>query len=432
VRILVIGAYGLIGSACLARLHAAGHEVIGAGRSVGAARRRMSYARWIVADFARLKDGAAWQPLLQDIDAVVNCVGVLQDSLRDSVVRVQLDGTKALFDGCVRAGIKRVVHVSAIGAQADGPSRFSRTKAAAEAYLATLPLEWVILRPALVLGSGVYGGTAMLRGIAAFPGLVPIVSGEARIQVVGLDDVAETVVRALGPGAPGGVAWDVAHPEVHTLGGIVTAIRAWQGVPPRPVLPLPNAVGKIVAALADAIGWLGWRSPVRSTSLAQLTAGVVGDPAPWMAATGVAPKSLDEILAARPATVQDRWFARLYLLKPIAIVGLAACSISIGALEFIPAYKVAAPVWSLSRAAFVVEVVPALVAGAVEFALGVALLVRRTARFALMTLLVLTLLGTIMNAAAELSRMQYPISLFAVGIPGLLALLFALAILDER
>ena len=430
-RVLVTGAYGLIGSACLARLYAAGHEVVGAGRSIGAAQRRMPYAQWVVADFARLHDGAAWQPLLQNIDAVVNCVGVLQDSLRDHVERVQLTGTKALFDGCVRAGVKHVVHVSAIGAEAEGPSPFSRTKAAAEAYLATLPLDWVILRPALVVGSGVYGGTAMLRGIAAFPGFVPIVGSHARIQVIGLDDVAETVVHALAPATQGRVVWDVAHPQVHALSGVVTAIRGWQGFPPRPVLPLPDAVGKIVAALADAAAWLGWRSPARSTSLAQLTAGVVGDPAPWMAATGIAPKSLEQILAVRPASV-SRWFARLYLLKPIAIIGLAACSLSIGALEFVAASKFAGSLWSLSGSAFVVEVVPALVAGAVEFALGVAMLVRRTARFAIITLLVLTLLGTIMNAVAELSRVQYPVSVFAVGIPGLLALLFTLSILDER
>ena len=255
-RVLVTGAYGLIGSACLARLRAAGHEVIGAGRSIGAAQRRMPYAQWVVADFAQLHDGAAWQPLLQNIDAVVNCVGVLQDSLRDHVERVQLTGTKALFDGCARAGVKRVAHVSAIGAEAEGPSPFSRTKAAAEAYLATLPLDWVILRPALVLGSGVYGGTAMLRGIAAFPGFIPIVGGDARIQVIGLDDVAETVAHALASGAPGRVVWDVAHPQVHALSGIVTAFRGWQGFPPRPVLRLPDAVGKIVAAFADAAGWL--------------------------------------------------------------------------------------------------------------------------------------------------------------------------------
>ena len=169
-RVLVTGAYGLIGATCLARLHIARHDVVAAGRSVRSARRGLPYAQWIAADFRRLASAEAWQPLLQGIDAVVNCVGVLQDGLHDDVQRVQLDGTKALFDGCVRAGVKRVIHISAIGAEPDGPSAFSRSKAAAEAYLKELPLDWVILRPALVLGPAVYGGTAMLRGIAAFPG----------------------------------------------------------------------------------------------------------------------------------------------------------------------------------------------------------------------------------------------------------------------
>ena len=180
-----------------------GHDVVAAGRDLRSARRRLPYAQWIAADFSKLASAEAWQPLLQGIDALVNCVGVLQDGLRDDVQRVQLDGTKALFDGCVRAGVKRVIHISAIGAEPDGPSAFSRSKAAAETYLKELPLDWVILRPALVLGPAVYGGSAMLRGIAAFPGVVPVVRADARIQVIGLDDLTETVVFALAPRSAG-------------------------------------------------------------------------------------------------------------------------------------------------------------------------------------------------------------------------------------
>ena len=114
-RVLVTGAYGLIGAACLARLDAAGHEVVAAGRNIGGARRRAPYAQWVAADFNTLATAEAWLPLLHGVDAVVNCVGVLQDGLRDDVRRVQLDGTTALFDGCVRAGVRRVAHISAIG-----------------------------------------------------------------------------------------------------------------------------------------------------------------------------------------------------------------------------------------------------------------------------------------------------------------------------
>src|SRR5262249_22814001 len=242
-RVLVAGAYGLIGAACLARLHAARHDVVAAGRSLRSARRGLPYAQWIATDFRKLTSAEAWQPLLQGIDAVVNCVGVLQDGLRDDVQRAQLDGATALFDGCVRAGVKRIIHISAIGAEPDGPSAFSRSKAAAEAYLQELPLDWVIVRPALVLGPAVYGGTARLRGMAAFPVVVPVVRAEARLQVIGLDDLAETVSRALSPDAAAKTVWDVAHPQVHRLADIVIAIRFWLGFPPRRVLALPDAFG---------------------------------------------------------------------------------------------------------------------------------------------------------------------------------------------
>ena len=78
-RVLVTGAYGLIGSAILARLHREGHEVVGTGRAIEAARRRFPDARWIAADFNRLTTADAWRPLLDGIDAVVNCAGAFPE-----------------------------------------------------------------------------------------------------------------------------------------------------------------------------------------------------------------------------------------------------------------------------------------------------------------------------------------------------------------
>jgi uncharacterized protein YbjT (DUF2867 family) len=87
-RVLITGAYGLIGAACLGRLRRAGHDLIGAGRSIEEARRRFPYAGWIVADFHALTTPASWHELLSGIDAVVNCVGALQDGARDDLRRV--------------------------------------------------------------------------------------------------------------------------------------------------------------------------------------------------------------------------------------------------------------------------------------------------------------------------------------------------------
>src|SRR5439155_447038 len=160
-----------------------------------------------------------------DVEAVVNCVGVLQDGLGDRTRRVHVAATCALFEACLKAGIRRVIHVSAIGASEVGATKFSRTKAEADHFLAQLDLDWVILRPGLALGPSVYGGTAMLRGLAGLPLMTPVAAADSRIQVVSTDDIAETVTFCLRPRTPYKVIWELAHPKVLSLGEILLATR---------------------------------------------------------------------------------------------------------------------------------------------------------------------------------------------------------------
>jgi uncharacterized protein YbjT (DUF2867 family) len=409
-RVLVTGAYGLIGSACLARLRRDGHELVGAGRAVAEAQRRIPFAQWVEADFRRLVSIESWRPPLANIDVVVNCVGVLQDSARDDLHRVHVTATCALFGACERLGIRRVIHISAIGVDEAGPTAFSRTKAQADRHLQDLDLDWVILRPALVLAPAVYGGSALLRALAAFPGAIPLIDADARIQIVGIDDVAETVAFCAAPDAPSKVIWELADPQVHTLADIAVAYRQWLGFPPRPVIRLPQMVGQSIALLGDQLGRLGWRSPARSTALKQLSAGVIGDPAPWMTATGIKPASLADVLA-RPATIQDRWSARLYLLKPLAIAGLAFHSIVSGLIT------------ARSLAGAVIDIV-----------LGLAVLVRATARLALIGMLLVTV-GAMVFEMAMLARYgmdRWLLATATAAVPMLLAIAFALATLDDR
>jgi uncharacterized protein YbjT (DUF2867 family) len=436
-RILVTGAYGLIGAACLARLFRDGHALVGAGRAVGEARRRLPFAQWVEADFARLVTAAAWRPLLSNIDAVVNCVGVLQDGARDDTRRVHVEATSALFDACQQAGIRRVIHVSAIGAERDGPTGFSRTKAAAEAHLASLDLDWVILRPGLVLAPAVHGGTAMVRALAAAPLVMPLVGAASRIQVVSIAEVVDTVALCLAPDAPAKVTsakvtWELVHPQVLSLREVVSAVRGWLGFPPRPVVAPPQAVAVLVSAVADVLGWLGWRSPARSTALAQLAAGVIGDPAPWIAATGIKPKSLRDILAATPANVQDRWFAKLYLIKPVAIGALALFWIATGAFALGPGR--ASALSHLAEAGFAPAFAKfVLVAGSMfDIVLGTLLLVRKLARSVLITMLAVTP-GYLLVGTLGAPQLWFdPLGPYTKVIPMLIATMFTLAILDER
>jgi uncharacterized protein YbjT (DUF2867 family) len=430
-RVLVTGAYGLIGAACLARLHRDGHELVAAGRSLETAQRRAPYARWIVADYDRLTRAEDWLPLIGGVDAVVNCVGVLQDGARDDVRRVQVEATTALFAACERGGVRRVVHISAIGASRDAPTAFARTKAEAEDDLAARTLDWAILRPGLVLAPVVYGGTAILRGLAGLPFVTPLIEADARVQVVSVSDVAETVAHCLTTDASM-IKWDVAHPQVLTLGAIVGATRSWLGFPPRPLLRMPRAIGAWVSAFADGLGFLGWRSPARSTALKQIAAGVVGEPAPWIKATGIAPKSLDDILAGQPSSVADRWFARLFWVKPLAIAGLASFWSLTGIITLGPGREAA--MGHLAAAGFSpAAAVPTLVLGAwFDVLLGLALLVRPLARGVLLTMLFGSLFYLAVGTALAAELWADPLGPFMKVIPLLVAVLFTLAVLDER
>jgi len=431
-RVLVTGGYGLIGSAILAELHRDGHEVTGLGREVEVARRRFAYAGWIKADVRRLTTPASWRPVLDGIDAVVNCLGVLQDGARDNLRDVHVAATCALFEACREAGIRRVIHISMIGAEAGAPTEFARSKAAGDAYLMKLDLDWLILRPGLVLAPTAFGGSAMLRAIAACPLVTPVIGVGAPIQVVSVADIARTVIFALKPDTPARVIWQLAHPQLHRLEDIVLALREWLGDPMRPLVRVPDWAGRVVAACADLLSWLGWRSPARSTAFAQLTAGVLGDPQDWMTATGIKPRSLGDSLADWPSNVQERWFARLYLLKPVAIATLALFWILTGTVTLGPGRAAAAD--HLMTAGIPSALVGATVifGGIFDVALGILLLVRRFTRAALLVMLAVTplylLIGTLLAPQLWLD----PLGPYLKIVPVLLATVFVLAILDER
>ena len=182
-RILVTGATGLIGSAVVARLIRAGHAVTALSRRVATARRRQPEAEWVSVDVARHVTAEHWLPHLQGVDAVVNCAGALQDGPSDSLKGVHAVGIAALFAACEQLGIRRVVHFSAIGVDRATPTEFSRTKLEGDQALMARDLDWIILRPSVVLGRAAYGASALMRALAALP-VLPLMPNTGPLQVV--------------------------------------------------------------------------------------------------------------------------------------------------------------------------------------------------------------------------------------------------------
>jgi nucleoside-diphosphate-sugar epimerase len=180
-HVLVTGASGLIGRAVVVRLIQAGCGVVGMARRTSIVARSIPAAHWVAFDIAAAKRPEDWLPYLAEVNAVVNCAGVLQDSPHDSTRGVHVEGITAVFAACAQIGVRRVVHFSAIGVDRETPTVFSRTKLDGDRALMRYDLDWVILRPSVVVGPAAYGGSALFRGLAALP-ILPVMPHTGFVQ----------------------------------------------------------------------------------------------------------------------------------------------------------------------------------------------------------------------------------------------------------
>jgi uncharacterized protein YbjT (DUF2867 family) len=321
-RVLLLGANGFIGSAIAAALVADGMHVTAVVRDGEKLLRRLPGLEAIDADLtsANCAEPIWWQGVLSDVDAVVNAAGVLQPRGDTHVWAVHRDSPAALFQACQTAGVRRVIQISAVGVE-EGQTLFARSKLAGDRKLMELDLDWTLLRPAIVVGEGSYGGTSLLRALAACPFVTPVLGdGATPLQVIHKDDLAKGIVRLLRGGGAVRQVLEPAGPQRLALETAIQTYRRWLGLPPRPVLHIGDGMAKWLARLGDGMKL----DPINSTALAQFATRLTGDARGFEQAVGFRPRSLDAMLAARPAETQDLWHARLYLLRPAVRLALAA------------------------------------------------------------------------------------------------------------
>jgi uncharacterized protein YbjT (DUF2867 family) len=429
-RILLIGASGLIGSAVAARLKRDGHEIVGVGRGGGPAERRVPVDRWVRLDLRQATTPEAWRPHLAAIDSVVNCAGVLQDSGRDSPGKVHREMPLALWSACESAGVRRVIHFSALGVDRGGITDFSRSKHEGDEALAATRLDWVILRPSVVVGRPAYGGSALFRGLASLP-VFPSPAEAGRVDVVQLDDVVETVARLLEPDAQTRIALELAGPDRLAFADIVAAYRRWLGWTPARRFTAPGWLMGPAYRGGDALARLGWRPPIRSTAGKEIRRGASGDNGAWRSATGIEPQSLADALASNPASVQERWFSRLYLLKPVAIGTFALFWLLTGLISLGPGYGRATHYMLAGGGGALSE--PSVIAGGLaDIAIACAIAWRPTTRLALWAALGLSLFYIVAGTLLLPELWADPLGPMMKIWPILALNLLCLAILDER
>jgi uncharacterized protein YbjT (DUF2867 family) len=363
----VTGAEGFIGRHIVAALRAAGHAVI-------AGVRRPVYPDSITCDFSRDLMPDAWISRLAGIDVVVNAVGILRESRANTFERVHISGPKALFEACQRVSVRRVIQISALGSPEAG--EYLASKHRGDVELANLELDWTIIRPSLVYSvSGSYGGTSLLRALAALPGLLVVPgSGDQLMQPIRAEDLGLVIAILIEKKAGIREVISAVGPERVSLLEYLLATRRWLELPAPVVVRIPESMARFGSWLGEhfsdgPLGMTMWRMLERGNTATPESARDL------TAISGIVPLSLKQALDSTSSFVKDRWHARLYFLGPVLRVALAILWIGSGLVGILTPMTQSQALFASATLPTAVVVPLVWVASAVDLLLGVLALI---------------------------------------------------------
>jgi uncharacterized protein YbjT (DUF2867 family) len=435
-NILVLGASGLIGRFVTDDLRIRGFGVTGIARQFSASQR--TNARDLempVLDMASL----SLSRLLRDqkIDVVVNCLGVLQDGPGGDTRAVHRDFVERLVQAIRDSGHHiRLIHISIPGSAKDDQTAFSTTKREAEGLIATSGIPHAILRPGFVVAPSAYGGSAMVRALAALPLQLPAEESATQFQPVAVEDIAATIAwlaaRETGDGTVNAVSWDLMQPQKISLSGVIDQFRFAFGTADWPRIAMPSFLLDLGARLGDLVAHLGWMPPMRTTAIAELRRGVAGDPTAWMEATGIEHRTIDKLLGQRAATIQEKWFARLFLIKALIIASLAIFWTASGFIALVISFPATKAILASHGFPSWLAAPFGAITSLMDMSIGVLIAFRRTCAIGLVAGIVLAL-GYMAGCAVLTPDLWIePLGALVKTFPAIVLMLVALMTLDSR
>ncbi|ALN71588.1 SDR family oxidoreductase [Aureimonas sp. AU20] len=431
--IAIFGASGLIGEATARQLQAEGFRVLALARRFSPAQ-RAAFPNAVEAPLLAFSAGDLDQILsAHGAEIVVNCIGVLQSSPQKGSAEDVHCGFAARLVEATQARL--LVQISIPGSETEDRTPFSATKRAAERLIHARSPAFAILRPGFVWAPSAYGGSALMRALALLPADLPAREAASPFAATDAGDIARTIGflarRWAGGERDWRVTWDVMERGGESVGGVVSRLRRHMGGP-KPWLRLPAALMRLGALAGDAAARLGWSPPIRTTALREMRRGVQGDPGPWISATSIEPRAFADALAHTPASVQERWFAKLYLAKALVIGTLAAFWLVSGLLALTLAFDAAAAILIQAGAPPLLAKAATAATSLLDIAIGGLIAIRRTCRLGLLAGMAVTLAYLLGSVPIAPHLWLDPIGAMVKTVPALVLMLVALLILDER
>ena len=289
----VFGGAGFIGRYVVPRLAMQDYVVRVAGRHAAAARFLQTQGRvgQIVPLSAAVTDAEAVARAVAGADLVVNLVGILAERKPGDFARVQAEGAATVAQQAARAGVERLVHVSAIGADPASASRYGKTKAEGEAAVRAAFPGATILRPSIVFGPEDQFFNRF-AGLGRLLPIMPVVAGATRFQPVYVGDVADAVLAAATRDDAPGRTYELGGPRVLSFRELLAYILEVTGRR-RPLVDMPDGLVRLQAKLSEYLP----NPPLTQDQLVMLRRdNVVAEGAPGLAELGIAPKAIEAVV----------------------------------------------------------------------------------------------------------------------------------------
>ncbi len=330
-RILITGANGFIAREIIARLATSSHEIIACVHNK--LLENIPHIRVFKSDFTKAIRPEDWLPHLKDVDAVINCVGVFQTTNEKAMWNIHYETPKALFEACVKQRIKKIIQISALGIdKVDVP--YATSKLAIDKYLQTLDVDSAIIRPGLVYGKGSYGGSSLFRGLAGLPFILPTPGRAEQLQQpIHVDDLTLIVEKSLT--LSGKQILCAVGEEKLSVKNVLIKLRAWLGFRKAWPIAIPNIVIQLGAKIGNYIP----NSPMSETGIKMMAVDNTANDTETKNLediTCIKPRSFTSGLNGMVSSVQDRWHARLYFLRPLLRISIAFIWIFSGIVSVLP------------------------------------------------------------------------------------------------
>ena len=250
-RIVVLGGSGFVGSHLTAALSAAEWRIF------VVTRRRPNARRLILLPTVELieadpYDNAAMTAVFRGADVVVNLIGILHERApRMTFERAHVELARSIVAACGNANVPRLLHMSALNADRNGPSRYLRSKGEAEEIVAGSALAWTIFRPSVIFGRE----DSFLNMFAHLMRRLPVIAlaaPNARFQPIHVSDVIRCFMQALDDDRTIGKRFNLCGPKIYTLQTLVEYVGEVTGLK-RPVVPLGPALSELSARVLELL-----------------------------------------------------------------------------------------------------------------------------------------------------------------------------------